>query len=174
MMSHTVLCLHRLLKLKWLVRIVFPLVVYLCIGAAMGVIEGWDFTDSVYFSAITITTVGYGDVHPETDAGQIFCIFYVPFAIVTLLFTGNKTVQWMHQNFGVSAPHRSCSQQCIADSPAVVCRCRAQSKQFKDVLMKNHVDSVKLRNRFYHEKGFTKISDSGEITEADFICAALR
>jgi hypothetical protein len=89
-------------KAKWFVRILFPLFVYVGIGSCVGAIEGWDFTDSVYFSAITITTVGYGDLHPKTEAGQIFCIFYVPLAIVTLLYTGNKIVLFLHQNLDVS------------------------------------------------------------------------
>jgi len=39
--------------------------------------EGWSIIDSLYFSVITITTVGYGDFHPTTDASKIFTIFYI-------------------------------------------------------------------------------------------------
>ena len=42
--------------------------------------ENWTYLDSVYFSASTITTVGYGDFHPVTDIGKFFTIIY--------LFTG--------------------------------------------------------------------------------------
>ncbi|TDL78075.1 two pore domain potassium channel family protein [Palleronia sediminis] len=39
--------------------------------------EGWSVLDSVYFSVITIATVGYGDLAPQTAAGKIFTILYV-------------------------------------------------------------------------------------------------
>lgn len=40
-------------------------------------IEGWSLLDSLYFCVISLTTVGYGDFSPETDAGKLFAIFYV-------------------------------------------------------------------------------------------------
>ena len=43
-------------------------------------IEGWSPLDAFYFCAITLTTIGYGDLSPQTDAGTLFTVFY--------LFTG--------------------------------------------------------------------------------------
>ena len=43
-------------------------------------IEAWSLLDAFYFSSITLTTVGYGDLAPETAAGKLFTVFY--------LFTG--------------------------------------------------------------------------------------
>ncbi|NNE26301.1 MAG: two pore domain potassium channel family protein [Saprospiraceae bacterium] len=40
-------------------------------------VEGWTIIDSLYFSVITLTTIGYGDFSPATDAGKIFTIFYI-------------------------------------------------------------------------------------------------
>ncbi len=33
--------------------------------------------DAFYFSTITLTTVGYGDIVPTTDEAKLFTIFYV-------------------------------------------------------------------------------------------------
>ena len=37
-------------------------------------LEGWDWLDSVYFTTATITTVGYGDLAPQTELWKIVTI----------------------------------------------------------------------------------------------------
>jgi len=48
-------------------------------------LEGWDWIDSIYFSIITLTTVGYGDFSPQTAEGKIFTIFYIIVGIGIIL-----------------------------------------------------------------------------------------
>jgi hypothetical protein len=48
--------------------------------------EGWSAVDSFYFSTMTLTTIGYGDLVPATDAGKIFTSFYALFGIGTMLY----------------------------------------------------------------------------------------
>lgn len=40
-------------------------------------VEGWRWLDALYFSVITLTTVGYGDFSPQTDAGKLFTMVYI-------------------------------------------------------------------------------------------------
>lgn len=41
------------------------------------VVEGWSLLDSLYFSVIAASTVGFGDFAPQTDLGKAFTIVYV-------------------------------------------------------------------------------------------------
>lgn len=47
--------------------------------------EGWRILDALYFSVTTLTTVGYGDLSPQTDMGKIFTILYL-FAGIGIIF----------------------------------------------------------------------------------------
>jgi len=40
-------------------------------------VEGWELFDSLYFSVITITSIGYGDMAPVTILGRSLTMIYV-------------------------------------------------------------------------------------------------
>jgi len=40
-------------------------------------LEGWSLVDSLYFSVVTLATVGFGDLHPTTDVSKLFTVGYI-------------------------------------------------------------------------------------------------
>jgi voltage-gated potassium channel len=56
-------------------------------------IEGWNFEDSLYMVIITITTTGYGEVHPLSHSGQIFTLLLVVVSFATVIYIGGIGVQ---------------------------------------------------------------------------------
>ena len=40
-------------------------------------VEGWRWLDALYFSVVTLTTIGYGDLAPKTDTGKLFTVIYI-------------------------------------------------------------------------------------------------
>ena len=40
-------------------------------------LEGWSPVDALYFSVVTLATVGYGDLHPTTDPAKLFTVIYI-------------------------------------------------------------------------------------------------
>lgn len=48
-------------------------------------LEGWNYVDSLYFSIITLTTIGYGDFSPQTMEGKLFTIFYIILGVGMIL-----------------------------------------------------------------------------------------
>ncbi|MEA2024026.1 MAG: potassium channel family protein [Actinomycetota bacterium] len=47
-------------------------------------IEGWSWVDAFYFSSIAVTSVGFGDFTPTSDASKLFTVFYI-FSGLTLI-----------------------------------------------------------------------------------------
>ena len=41
------------------------------------IIEDWSWVDSLYFSVVAVTTVGFGDLTPSSDGSKLFTVFYI-------------------------------------------------------------------------------------------------
>ncbi|MDM1046229.1 ion transporter [Myroides sp. 1354] len=119
-------------RTKIIVFIYFIVVVSILLGALMYVIEGKDngFTSiprSIYWCIVTLTTVGYGDIAPQTTIGQMIASFImimgygiiaVPTGIVTAEFTSLK------RNKSIDARRRRTCSSCtttIYDDDANYC-----------------------------------------------------
>lgn len=40
-------------------------------------LEDWSIVDSFYFSVVTATTVGFGDITPQTDSAKLLTVVYI-------------------------------------------------------------------------------------------------
>ena len=43
--------------------------------------EKWSYVDSFYFSVVTATTVGFGDLTPDSDGAKLFTVVFIVFGI---------------------------------------------------------------------------------------------
>ncbi len=64
--------------LRNLELIALALVVLFALGTlGFHVLEGWPWFDSFYMVLITVSTIGYSEVHPLTQSGRIFNVFVI-------------------------------------------------------------------------------------------------
>jgi voltage-gated potassium channel len=80
-------------------------VIVLLTGGTLGymLVEGWSPFDSVYMTVITLTSVGYQEVHPLSGAGRVltmgllltgvFSLFYAATAAIRSIVSGELTGQ---------------------------------------------------------------------------------
>jgi voltage-gated potassium channel len=59
------------------------------------VIEGWGLLDSLYMTVITLTTVGYGEVHKSSQAGRIFSVILMFMGVGFFLYAIGAIVQFL-------------------------------------------------------------------------------
>ncbi|MPC08962.1 Potassium channel subfamily K member 16 [Portunus trituberculatus] len=56
----------------------------------------WNFPQAVFFSATVLTTIGYGNIAPETAWGRVFCIVFalvgIPLTLTVLASLGRPLV----------------------------------------------------------------------------------
>lgn len=70
------------------------LLMTLCIGTiGFSVIERWTLFDAFYMTLITITTVGYQELHPLSSAGRVFNSFLIFFGVSAMFFSVGALTQ---------------------------------------------------------------------------------
>ena len=66
--------------MKLLNHLIIPIAIFIILILAGGIVfqqvENWRYIDSVYFTVVTATTIGYGDFSPQTDIGKIITMIF--------------------------------------------------------------------------------------------------
>jgi voltage-gated potassium channel len=84
------------------VLIVVAIVTTLSIGmVGFTVIDGYPLFDAFYMTLTTMTTVGYGEIHPLSHAGRVFNSFLIVFGVTTIFIAiGAMTQTIIELEFG--------------------------------------------------------------------------
>ena len=74
----------------WSLYLALPIIIFLSfiiviLGQLVGYLEKWSKFDSLYWSLITATTVGYGDFRPKTKVSKLVSSII---AVVGMILTG--------------------------------------------------------------------------------------
>jgi voltage-gated potassium channel len=71
------------------ISLALVLLALIFVGGVIGymVIEGWSFWDASYMTVITVTTVGYREIHPMSRAGEVFTSILLLVGVGTAFYT---------------------------------------------------------------------------------------
>jgi voltage-gated potassium channel len=95
------------------------------VGAAVAIgtivfhlLEGWSIVDSLYVTAQTVTTVGFGDLSPKTVYGRVFATVFMMVGVGVVLYALTSSVQSIVQSEMLSTfgrLHRSIKMSKLRD-----------------------------------------------------------
>jgi voltage-gated potassium channel len=94
-------------RLAYRIALIAGVLAIALIGGAIGfrVIEGYPWLDAFYMTLLTITTVGYSEVHPLGTAGKLFNSFLIVYGVSAMFFSVGAITQTvieleLHDLFG--------------------------------------------------------------------------
>jgi voltage-gated potassium channel len=79
-----------------LVRVLLLLAALLVAGTGgYMIIEGWRLLDAVYMTVITLSTAGFNEVHPLSDAGHLFTIALITTGVSTVAYAAGTIGEYV-------------------------------------------------------------------------------
>jgi voltage-gated potassium channel len=76
---------RKINKIKYAIGIIMLIVIIGIVGYMM--LEGFSFFDALYMTVITISTVGFQEVHPMDTAGKLFTLFLIVSGLGIFLYS---------------------------------------------------------------------------------------
>ena len=78
-----------------IISLIFATVIIITGTAGFMFFEGWNVLDSLYMTVITLTTVGYGEVHKISNTGRIYTICLISIGVSFYLYIAASVVQFI-------------------------------------------------------------------------------
>ena len=79
---------HKIYALGWII------IGFVVVGTLVMVyVEGQDGASAFEWNFVTLSTVGYGDVTPQTKGGKVFVIFYIIFGVFLMGYFGTAVFE---------------------------------------------------------------------------------
>jgi len=89
--------MKELKDLRMIILLLLLVLVFGTVGYA--VLEGWPLLDSIYMTIITISTVGYGEVYPLSNAGKIFSAILIVVGVGVALYAFSNLVSYLVRGY---------------------------------------------------------------------------
>ncbi|HMK60949.1 MAG TPA: potassium channel protein [Dissulfurispiraceae bacterium] len=136
------------------------------------VIEGWDFLDSLYMTIITLTTVGYREVHELSRSGMIFTMILLMLGVGTFLYALSAGAQMIVEGELQDLFGRKRLEKKIKELKGhyIVCGYGRMGKIICRELKAEHVPFVAIeKNGEFHAKPDELLGIAGDATNDDIL-----
>src|SRR5436853_340737 len=80
---------------KFLITLLIPVVLVMLGTLGYQFLEGLNVADAMYLTIMTLTTVGYGDIVPHTQAGRFFTMALVLSGVFTFFYAATAVIRVM-------------------------------------------------------------------------------
>ncbi len=85
--------------------LVFIVLLLIASTAFYMIAERWTCIDSIYFSVMTMATIGYGDLTPTTDVSKIFTIVFSFLSVGSFVSFAAKIAHMMLEDYQKKRAH---------------------------------------------------------------------
>lgn len=63
------------------------------------VLEGWSFTDAFYMTILSVSTTGFREVHPLSDAGKILTVGIIVAGVLSIAYFAGRAAQLLIERY---------------------------------------------------------------------------
>jgi voltage-gated potassium channel len=126
-------------QLKIAVLLLIAVIIFGIVGYL--IIERWSIFDAIYMTIISITTTGYKEVHPLSNAGKIFTLVVIIFGVVAIAYTGGRLAQFFVEAY-VFRRRRMVKKLSLLKNHYLICGFGRMGKKICQELQENRAPFV--------------------------------